>query len=190
MPLVGGRPRGFALWIIFVIIGVVECLSHSVPTSANRDAREPERDARSKTRRNSASCFYEPIACCQSADCAARAPDDGKWGRAPHGKALKPPHGSRGIGSWPSASRHHVRRPIESGNGHYCLRLDRVRQSVRVDASRRCGPWPTFECLTQSPGLEFNVNAPIRLRLAKAFFALGESEWTDPKASNSGAEQG
>jgi hypothetical protein len=141
MSLLGGRPRGFALRIIFVIIGVVECLSHSVPTSANRDAREPERDARGKTRRDSAFCFYEPIACCQSADCAARAraPDDGKWGRAQHGKALKLPHGSWGIGSWLSASRHHVRRPIQSGNGHYCLRLDRVRQGVRVDAARRRG---------------------------------------------------
>jgi hypothetical protein len=34
MSLLGGRPRGFALWIIFVIIGAVGCLSHSVPTSA------------------------------------------------------------------------------------------------------------------------------------------------------------
>lgn len=92
-------PRRFALWIIFLIIGVIECLSHSVLTSVHRDAREPERDARSRTWRDSASCFYEPIACCQSADRAARtrALDDGKWGRAQHGKALKPPHGSRGL---------------------------------------------------------------------------------------------
>ena len=39
MSLLGGRPRGFALQIVFVMIGVVECLSHSVPTSANREAR-------------------------------------------------------------------------------------------------------------------------------------------------------
>jgi hypothetical protein len=36
MSLLGGRSRGFALQIAFVMIGVVECLSHSVPTSANR----------------------------------------------------------------------------------------------------------------------------------------------------------
>jgi hypothetical protein len=56
-----------------------------------------------KIRRDSAHCFYEPTACRQSADCAARAPDDGKWGRAQHGKALKPPHGS--LGDWIVAER-------------------------------------------------------------------------------------
>src|ERR1700758_561827 len=105
MSLLRSWPRGFALWIIFLIIGVIECLSHSVLTSVHRDAREPERDARSRTWRDSASCFYEPIACCQSADRAAltRAPDDGKWGRAQHGQALKPTHGSRG--DWIVAER-------------------------------------------------------------------------------------
>ena len=36
MSLLGARSRGFALQIAFVMIGVLECLSHSVPTSANR----------------------------------------------------------------------------------------------------------------------------------------------------------